>query len=427
MEETLCMSNKELTRAEVLQRVTNKSLKLKEAAELLHLSKRQAIRLLKRYRQIGAKGLLSQKRGKPSNHQIPKETKEQAVSLIHQYYPDFRPTLAQEKLSQRDHLFLSLGTVRKLMITYELWHPKRKKRLKLHQTRTRRQMLGEVVQIDGSDHDWFEGRRSRCTLLVAIDDATGQCMHLQFAESESTWSYFDFVSQYIKKEGRPMAFYSDRFSVFRVNREEAVSGKGETQFSRAMKQLDIQLIFANSPQAKGRVERANRTLQDRLIKELRLRGIDNIEEANKYLPDFIQEYNNLFAVKPISSSNAHRPCTLNLERIFCLQAERTLSKNLQFQYKNVIYRVVSERPEYSLRKQKITILERANGEITIEYKGKPMQFEVAIMREPIGPIASEKELNTTFELRKTVDQKLHPWRQQARASWRRRCYTNYAN
>ena len=303
----ISMSTRELTRAEVLQRLLDKRLKQREAASMLGISIRHLKRLLRAFRFDGAASLVSKKRGRPGNHRLPAKTKLRALNLIHSRYSDFGPTLACEKLLDLHSLKLSVETVRQLMIEAQLWKPRLARAPRIHQSRQRRSSLGELIQLDGSPHDWFEGRAPRCTLLVFIDDATGRLMHLQFVDSETTATYFEAVSEYLRLHGKPVAFYPDKFSVFRPTRREVLSGQGITQFGRAMSELDIDIICANTPQAKERVERVNQTLQDRLVKELRLRSISSQAEGNEYLPEFIKAFNEKFSVLPRSERDAHRP------------------------------------------------------------------------------------------------------------------------
>jgi transposase len=265
-----------------MQRLKEKSLKQKKAAEMLGVSERHIRRLLQGYRQHGDRGLISKRRGKRSNNYLDPDVKQKAIDQLHSRYHDFGPTLAHEKLSEVHGLKLSVESVRQIMIAEELWEPRKVKRKVIHQMRLRRACRGELVQIDGSPHAWFEDRGPVCNLLVYIDDATGELMALFFAPAESTFSYFAATRRYLKRHGRPVAFYSDKHGIFRVNAKNALSGTGMTQFGRAMKALDIDIICANTPQAKGRVERAILTLQDRLVKELRLQGISTIEEANDF-------------------------------------------------------------------------------------------------------------------------------------------------
>lgn len=376
------MSQRELTRLEVIQRVKRKTLKQRQAAELLALSVRQVKRLCKAYQRAGAAGLISKRRGRPANNRLPEKTINKARQLLRSRYHDFGPTLAAEKLAT-EGLSLSVETVRQLLIREGLWKAKRVRRAVIHQLRERRARLGELVQIDGSPHDWFEGRAPKCTLLVFVDDATSRLMYLQFVEAETTFNYFAAVRSYLLEFGKPLAFYSDKFGVFRVNIPNALSGTGLTQFGRALKELDIELICAHSPQAKGRVERANQTLQDRLTKELRLRRISSLAAANAYLPEFIADYNQRFAVAPRSAESAHRPLVQgeDLERILTLCERRTLSKNLTLSYNNVIYQIKTKRSAYTMRQAQVEVRERHTGEITIEYKQRPLAYTIYSKQE----------------------------------------------
>jgi len=305
----ITMSHKELDRLEIIQAVAGKQLKQLEAARRLGLSVRQVKRLVQRYRDEGAAGLVSRRRGRRANNALADGVRQAVLALVRKHYADFGPTLACEKLAERHGHLLSVETLRQWMIADGLWAPKRRRQARIHPRRPRRPCLGELVQIDGSPHDWFEGRGPRCTLIVFIDDATGRLMALRFAPAETTQAYMETLAQHLEQHGRPVALYSDKHSIFRVNRPDR---EGElTQFSRALKTLDIAPIHANSPQAKGRVERANQTLQDRLVKELRLRGIDDIDAANDFLPAFMADYNARFAVAPQTPSMpTGRSCTL---------------------------------------------------------------------------------------------------------------------
>jgi transposase len=285
VDKLLTMSNKELTRLEVMQRLKDKRLTQKEAARMLDLSIRQIKRLFRAYKIQGAKGLISARRGKASNNRLDPQVVQQAIDLIYERYRDFGPTLTHEKLVEAHGLKLSDESVRKIMIAEWIWKPRRAKKPSVHHLRERRACYGELVQIDGSDHAGFEGRGSRCTLLVYIDDATGQLLELWFVPSETFFAYCEATRHYLERYGKPVAFYSDKHSIFRVNQERPLGlSSGLTQFGRAMEELDIQILCANTPQAKGRIERANQTLQDRLVKELRLRGISDIDAGNAYLP-----------------------------------------------------------------------------------------------------------------------------------------------
>ncbi|HEY3345135.1 MAG TPA: ISNCY family transposase, partial [Anaerolineaceae bacterium] len=333
------MSGKELTKLEIMQRLKAKRLTQREAAQMLGLSVRQVKRLYRAFREQGAKGLVSQRRGQVSNHHLPAAVVQQALDLLQAKYVGFGPTLAHEKLTQVDKLSLSVESVRQLMITAGLWKARRARKIVTHQMRERRACLGELVQIDGSPHAWFEERAARCTLLVFIDDATGQLLQLRFVPSESFFSYAEAARAYFERCGKPLAFYSDKHGVFRVNLPNAGAGEDLTQFGRAMGELGIQIICANTPQAKGRVERVNQTLQDRLVKELRLQGIATWEAGNAFLPAFMADFNQRFGVAPRSPRDAHRPLSAqdDLARSLTWQEPRTLSKNLTLQFDKVVY------------------------------------------------------------------------------------------
>jgi transposase len=241
------MSQRELSRLEVIQRVSRKPLKQRQAAELLSLSTRQIKRLCKAYKSEGACALRSKRRGQPSNNRLPQETTIKAVELLQTHYYDFDPTLAREKLRDVHGLTLGPESVRQLMIREGLWQPRRARQAVIHQLRERRARLGELIQIDGWPHNWFEGRSAKCTRLVLVDDATSRLMRMRFCKTETTFNYFEAVRSYIHQHGKPLAFYSDKFSLFRVNIPNALSGTGLTQFGRAMKELAIELICAHSP------------------------------------------------------------------------------------------------------------------------------------------------------------------------------------
>jgi len=357
MDKLLEMSTKELNRLEVMQRLSEKRMNQKEASCMLELSTRQIKRLLRVYRKQGAAGLVSKHRGRRSNNRLAEEVKKRALNLLKTKYKGFGPTLAHEKLVEKEKLKLSDESVRKLMIAEDLWKPRKAKKVVIHQLRERRACFGELIQIDGSPHDWFEGRAPACVLLVFIDDATGQLVQLLFVECESFFSYCQATEAYFKFYGKPVAFYSDKHGIFRVNVPSTGSRTDLTQFGRAMQALDVEIICANSPQAKGRVERANQTLQDRLPKELRLRGISNWMAGNAYLPEFLADFNRRFAVEPRSSVDAHRPLTAkdDLAHILTWQETRSLSKNLTLQFQKVVYQIQTDRPTYALRNAQVTV------------------------------------------------------------------------
>lgn len=420
MTEGLCtLSHRELDRVGVIEAVVSGRVSQGEAAIELTLSVRQVKRLVRRYREHGAPGLGSRRRGQPSNNRLDDTVREQALSLVRERYADFGPTLAHEKLTEQHGLRLSVETLRGLMIEAGLWQAKRQRRRTVFQLRERRPRRGELIQIDGSPHDWFEGRSERCTLLVFIDDATGEIGHAQFAPAETTQAYMLALRSYMAAHGRPAALYSDRHSIFRLTAKERENGAELTQFGRALKSLEIEAIHAHTPQAKGRVERANKTLQDRLVKELRLAGIDDMETANAFLPVFLGTFNRRFGVPPKSVEDAHRPLRHSpeeLERILCLHTHRKLSKSLSAQYRNVLYQVQRPGGGYHLRGASITVCEHLDGTVTLLHQGQALEYTTYRKGESPPPLEDEKTLNQRVEraLAKqastTKPKPDHPWR-----------------
>ena len=414
MDKLLEMSTKELNRLEVMQRLSEKRMNQKEASRMLDLSTRQIKRLLRVYRKRGAAGLVSKHRGRRSNNRLAEDVKKRALNLLKTKYKGFGPTLAHEKLVEKEKLKLSDESVRKLMIAEDLWKPRKAKKVVIHQLRERRACFGELIQIDGSPHDWFEGRAEPCVLLVFIDDATGQLVQLLFVECESFFGYCQAAEGYFRQYGKPVAFYSDRHGIFRVNVPSTGSGEALTQFGRAMQELEIQIICANSPQAKGRVERVIQTLQDRLPKEMRLRGIANLIEGNAYLPEFLKDFNQRFAVDARSSVNAHRPLTAkeDLARILTWQETRTLSKNLTLQFQKVVYQIQTDRPTYALRNAQVTVCVNPQEEITILYNGKALPYSIYKQQAKQAEVVSTKQLDQVLPPKRLppIPAPDHPWR-----------------
>lgn len=375
-EGTVTMSMQELDRLKVVQAVVDGNLKPGRAAERLGLTGRQMRRLVARFMEDGPAGLVSRKRHKPSNHQLSPGKAELALDLIRDRYNDFGPTLACEKLREVHGLILSKETVRRLMMDAGLWVPRKLRSPTIYQPRNRRHCIGELIQIDGSDHRWFEDRAPPCTLLVYIDDATSRLMHLHFTYSESTFGYFEATRRYLELHGKPQAFYSDQDSVFRVNQPSATGGAGYTQFGRALYELNIESICANSSQAKGRVERANLTLQDRLVKELRLQGISTLAAANAFAPTFIADYNRRFAKPPRNDWNAHRPWRddEDLDLIFTWRVLRKVSHVLTLQYERTIYLLPDTRETRRLIHRYIDVYEYPDGRIELRADGQVLPY-----------------------------------------------------
>ena len=298
--------------------------------------------------------------------------------LVRAHYADFGPTLAAEMLAERHGLKVSRETLRGWMTEAGLWLSRRQRR-SFHQPRLRREALGELVQIDGSEHRWFEDRAEPCTLLVFIDDATGRLMQLRFVTSESAFAYFEALQGYLEAHGCPIAFYSDKHSVFRVARKDAKGGQGMTQFGRALAELNIEILCANSSQAKGRVERVNRTLQDRLVKELRMAGISDIEAGNAFLPGFIERFNARFAVAPARPDDLHRPLNIAPDRlrdILCHREQRYVGQQLALSYERKRIILVENETTAGLAGKYVDTYAFADGRLEVRWKGLSLPFTV---------------------------------------------------
>ena len=423
MGDILEMSQKELLRLEIIQRVIDRRIKQTEAAKLLNLSYRQAKRLVEKYRKYGAEGLVSKKRRMPSNRRLTNEFKAKVNNLVKTTYYDFGPTFAAEKLKERDGFVVSKETLRQWMIEWGLWKAKRHKTVKIHQQRERRSCFGELVQIDGSPHDWFEGRSKPCCLIAFIDDATSKAIQLRFVLVENTQAYFACAKKHFKHYGRPFSYYSDRHSIFRVNYPNALKGQGETQFERAMRELGIQTINANSPQAKGRVERHNRTLQDRLIKEMRLQHISDIDTANDFLETFIKDYNQKFGKVPANKTDMHQktiPKDVVLDVILSERYSRKLSKNLEFSFRGRTYQIIVDKGKigYGLQRANVMICKNTKGEMTVWYKDRCLNYREFKASKSPSEVVSSKEINAIVDQniaskRTTKPSLAHPWKRQS--------------
>ena len=412
------MSQKEVKRGQLLDLLGDGKISQKEAAKRMEVSPRQVRRLLKRYHAEGLCGLASKKRGSASNRRLDETLRATVVKLIGTHYRDFGPTLAAEKLAGRHDIQLSVESTRQMMIEAGYWQPRRGGTLCAHPMRERRARFGEMIQIDGSPHDWFEGRGAYCTLLVFIDDATSQLTQLRFMPTETTLGYMQVLHDHILMHGLPAALYSDKHSIFRINSPES-DPEAETQFSRAARELGIACIHAHSPQAKGRVERANQTLQDRLVKEMRLAGINDMDSANAWLPGYIKDYNKRFAVEPKEPSDAHLiyPGTVEeLVRTLSVQVTRTLSKSLSCQYENQLLQIETTGTGLGLRGAKVTVHEHFDGKKELLWKKRKLTYSV--MNKPIrqAPVADGKTVNPQVDkamARRNTGHKPapdHPWR-----------------
>ena len=402
------MSTRELDRLQVLGRVAERRLSQREAARVLGVTERQLRRLWVAYQHDGAAGLTSKKRGRRSNNRLPDAARDHVVALVRERYADFGPTFAQEKLTELHGQRVSVSTLRTWMTDAGLWVPRRQRERRIHQPRQRRECFGELIQLDGSEHRWFEDRAPPCTLLVYIDDATGALMALWFCNGESTFNYFKATRGYLERHGKPVALYSDKASVFRVNASNPVSGDGYTQFGRVMGELNIETMCANTPQAKGRVERVNATLQDRLVKEMRLAGISSIDAANEFAVGFMEDFNRRFARPALNAHDAHRPLRDDeqLPDIFTWQEKRKVSKSLTLHYKRVMYILEDTDEARRAMGNRVDIIETENGEVRICHKGQLLRAR-AIEKEghvQQAAIVEHKVLSAALQYAKELQQ-----------------------
>jgi hypothetical protein len=392
----MSMSTQEFSRLEVLLSVQSGRLRIADACQVIGVGRRQALRLLHGLREDGAASLVSKRRGRRSNHHLPDVVRELALTLVRERYRDFGPTLAAEKLAGQHGCRISRETLRQWMIADSLWADRRHRLPSPHQPRRRRACLGELVQIDGSEHAWFEGRGPVCTLLAFVDDATSRIMQLRFVASESAFDYLRATRGYLEAHGKPVAFYSDKHSIFRVNKKDAEGGDRITQFSRALGELNIDIICANIPQAKGRVERAFGTLQDRLVKELRLANIARVEAANAWLPAFVADYNQRFGRAPLSPKDLHRPLSAqdNLDEILAWRERRTVTRNLTLHYDRMMLILEPTPLTRALARQIVDVVSYPDGRFAVQHNGVALPCRVLdkIRTVEPGTIVENKRL-----------------------------------
>jgi len=409
------MSQQEQYRVEILKLRRAGRLSQAEAARRLRLTVRQVRRLEAKLARHGAKGLRSSRRGRPSHRRLSAATADHAIALVRAHYRDFGPTLAAEYLAEHHDVVMSKETLRQLMIKAKLWRPQRGARAAVHAARERRARFGELIQIDGSQHAWFEDRGPPCCLLVFIDDATSHLTHLRFVPQECTLGYMQALHGHIRAHGLPMALYSDRHGIFRVNngddRDDAVS-----QFGRALATLGIDSICANSPQAKGRVERANGVLQDRLLKALRIAGISTIDAANAWLPSFMARHNARFAVAPFDPQDAHAPfdpaADLKLRRVLAKHYPRKLSTNLSCQFHSTLLQI--EPPAsggLGMRGTAVTVVEHFDHTREVLWRTTALPHTAMTQTRRAPRIAGRKEVSQQHPQSTAHPPRAnHPWK-----------------
>jgi transposase-like protein len=409
-EDRVIMSVKELRRVHVIRQTMEKKLTQIKAGALLGLTARHVRRLLQRVRQEGDRGLVHRGRGKPSNRRLPEQGKATVLRLYAQRYGDFGPTLAVEQLAERHGIAVSAETLRGWLLAKGVTHFQRRKRP--HRAwRERKAHVGELVQLDGSHHDWFEGRGPRCVLMAYIDDASSR-VFARFYEYEGTISAMDSFTRYVTRHGIPLAIYADKHTTYQSPApptvDEQLAGVTPTsQFGRALAELGVELIAAHSPQAKGRVERLFKTVQDRLVKELRLAGIATIEAANQFVEEWLPLFNRRFTVQPAQAADLHRPrpAGLALDRILCLKTTRCLRKDFTIAHQRGLYQI-----HETIRASHVLVEERVDGTMRITHQGRTLGFH-AITSRPMKAAEAKKVHPPRCPVTPRPD---HPWRQRLR-------------
>lgn len=413
--ERLAMSMRERKRLEVFSRVKRGELSLVKAAAVLQLSYRQAKRVYGRYRREGDRGLVHGLRGRVSNRQTDSSLRARVLERYQQRYGDFGPTLAAEYLA-KDGLKVSVETLRGWLKSAGLWENRRKR--SAHRAwRARREHVGELVQMDGSHHDWFEGRRPWAVLMVMIDDASNRT-YARFFESETAAAAFVIFKRYVEYYELPLALYVDKDSIYRPGRdrtvdEELAGDPARTQFGRAMAELGVELICANSPQAKGRVERRNGVFQDRLVKALRLEGISDLDCANAYLEEsFLPDLNARFTVTPTREADLHRrlPNHLQLDRILVFQEERVVQKDWTVRWRNRWFQLTATNGHLGLAGKRVLVCEQLDGTIRLRYREGELEWrELAERPEQAGRKPKEQGHPKGAKKPWTPPED-HPWR-----------------
>ena len=404
----IMMSERELKRSHIIHKVLDKELKQIRAAEILSLSDRQMRRIVKRVRKEGNTGVIHKSRGRVSNRAIPKRIKDKVIKLYRKKYGDFGPTLATEKLFETHKIKISDDTLRNWLIEDGAWQIRRKHR-KHRQWRERKHYFGEMLQIDGSHHDWLEGRCPECVLMGYIDDATNN-VFARFYEYEGTIPAMDSFKGYANRYGLPISAYIDKHSTYKSTTKPSIEDELNnteplSQVGRALKELGVDVIHANSPQAKGRVERLFETLQDRLVKEMRLRKIKTIEEANKFLEYYLPIFNKRFRVKAIEEGDLHReiPEGIDLDKILCIKTKRGLRNDWTVSHNKKLYQVIDH-----VRTKSVIVEERIDGSMLITHKDANLKYREITQR----PVREEKA-EESFIIKSKKNYKPpedHPWR-----------------
>jgi len=406
----ITMSRRETKRLHIIHQALDKRITQAKAAELAGLSSRQLRRMVKRIREEGDDGISHRSRGKASNRRFPQKVKDKVLKLYRKQYSDFGPTFASEKLFDVHEIKLSDETLRLWLNQEDISYEKRKGR-KHRQWRERKHHFGEMVQMDGSHHDWFEGRGPECVLMGYIDDATGTVSG-RFYDYEGTMPAMDSFNRYIKRYGIPQSVYLDKHTTYKSPAKQSIEDELEdknpmSQFERSLAELGVTVIHANSPQAKGRVERLFRTLQDRLVKEMRLAGAKSVGQANEFLIKYLPMYNRKFKVKAVSEVNIHQAALSPraLDKIFCIRDERTLRNDFTIAYNGKLYQIKDP-----VKTQKVAVEERIDGSLHITHRGMELSYR-EIKRRP-----AKEKVKAPALIERRYQPPDHPWKRLRRAN-----------
>lgn len=413
----ISMSQRDLSKYDAVQGSIRKEITVKKAGELLRITERQVYNLRVKVKKNGAEGLIHGNRGKPSNRRMPEKERQEIVNILRRHYSDFRPTHASEKLRDIHGLDKDPKTIRLIMTAEGLWKPKRQKGAEYRSSRLRKEHCGEMEQFDGSYHDWFEDRAPKCCLLASVDDATGRITQAQFAQHEGVFPVFGFWQEYLLTHGKPRSIYLDKLRTYYNNHPSAFGDEEMlTQFQRAMRELSIEPIVAHSPQAKGRIERLFKTLQDRLIRELRLQNISDAKTANRFLKEeFIPWFNVSYGREPARKTDLHRKLNPSEKRqlsaILSRHSSRTIQNDFTLRFNNQWYQLTKEQTVTIRPRDRVIIEERLDGEIHLRLRGKYLNCQILLTKpqkqtkQPWIIAASQKPVRKPYK--PPTD---HPWR-----------------
>lgn len=403
---TFIMTDREIRKLNIVKKVLEDGLKQKDAARLLGISVRQVRRIEQRMQAEGSRGVIHKSRGQESPFLVKKKVREQILGLCRSKYEGFNPTLASEKLFEINKIKISRETIRKWFLKEGIHYSRRKGR-KHRQWRERKHRVGEMVQMDGSVHDWFEGRGPKCVLMGYIDDANSR-VFARFYEYEGTLPAMSSFKEYVQRYGFPLTVYLDRHTTYKslskatvddeLNNREPMS-----QFGRAVNELGVELIFAQSPQAKGRIERLFRTFQDRLVKEMRIKEVSNIKDANVFLEYYLPIYNKRFSIEPANSGNMHRSSDpVALEKALRIKIERVLRNDFTVLHEKQWYQV-----EEHIRTKGVVVEQLLNGTIEITHNGRPVKYHKILVRLPQQRIKPPAVIGWRRRCMPVQD---HPWK-----------------